>query len=94
MSEFVIRIYSTDGHNTISSFSPETAERTYNFGVLGEHIKAAWRKPPNSYERKCRISHATPIAVGIAVLLLGFSWQRPRKSEASETYDLSQEPCV
>jgi hypothetical protein len=89
MSEFVICIDSTDGHNTILSFGHEVAERTYNFGVLGEHIKAAWPKRPNSYERKWGTSHATLIAAGIVALLLGFSWQPPRKSEASETYDLS-----
>jgi hypothetical protein len=84
MGEFVICINSTDGLDDISAFSPQTAERTDNFSIIGESIKAAWPNPPNSYQRKWGTSYATPIAAGIAALILGFAWQHPRMEIADD----------
>lgn len=66
----VFAINSADGFGDKSAFTPWPRNNDDNFIVLGEAVKAAW--PQSRIAHLSGTSHATPIAVGIAALLLGF----------------------
>ena len=76
--EGVICVHSADGLGNASLMNPTalTGENIDNFCVVGENIEAAW--PSESQDqaggtiRKSGTSHATPVAVAIAALMIGF----------------------
>lgn len=76
--EGVICVHSADGLGNASLINPTAliGEDIDNFCVLGENIEAAW--PSESQDqaggtvRKSGTSHATPVAVAIAALTIGF----------------------
>ena len=72
----VFCINSTDTNGTPSRFNPPRDSKGYNFSILGESVPGP-TPDQNSEQRECQIrsgtSVATPIAVGIAALILEFS---------------------
>jgi hypothetical protein len=63
----VICIGSTDGEGNKSNFTP--APHVYNkFSTIGEAVKSSW--PGGENQRKSGTSYATPIAAGIAALVM------------------------
>ena len=76
----VIKISSTDGWGSKSRFNPEPASNDDNFSVVGEAVKSAWPTHfgLNEEQRKSGTSIATPLAVGIAALVLEYATQRPQ----------------
>ncbi len=73
----VIKISSADGRGAPSKYNPPASTRNDNFSMLGEAVKSAWPKTLHeSGEKRCSgTSVATPIAAGIAALLLEFASQ-------------------
>lgn len=76
-SPHVICISSADGYGNNSIFNPPLKEGKDNFSVLGEAVESFW---PASLghgptARKSGTSYATPIAAGIAALVLQFARQ-------------------
>jgi hypothetical protein len=80
-------IHSTDGKGNASKFTPPS--RDGDFATLGEGVRSAWpwhlRK--GLEKRQTGTSTATPIAAGIAALVLEFATQKP-PMKASETANL------
>ena len=68
----VICIGSTDGEGNKSDFTPGP-HVCKNFSTLGEAVKSSW--PGGTNQRKSGTSYATPIAAGIAALVLDFMRQ-------------------
>lgn len=70
----VICIHSTDSYGNPSDFTPTECSYSDNFGILGQAVKSSW--PPHLKQgteiRKSGSSIATPIAVGIAAIVLDF----------------------
>ncbi|KAG4438864.1 hypothetical protein IFR05_005653 [Cadophora sp. M221] len=70
----VICIYATDSYGNRCDFTPTEATRGDNFAVLGQAVKSCW--PPHLGQggevRKSGTSTATPIAAGIAAIVLDF----------------------
>jgi len=76
--DLVFCINSSNGQDERSRFSPHARAGRLNFSVVGECLKAAW--PPDKCgedEQHYRVlsgtSCATPVAAGIAALVLEFS---------------------
>ena len=76
----VVKISSTDGWGSISRWNPNRSKNNDNFSVLGEAVRSAWPAHLNqgTEQRKSGTSIATPIAAGIAALVLEFATQRPQ----------------
>ena len=80
----VIKISSTDGWGSKSRWNPNTSRNDDNFSVLGEAVRSAWPAHLNQgakkrmEQRKSGTSIATPIAAGIAALILEFATQKPQ----------------
>ena len=76
----VIKISSTDGWGSSSRWNPEKSTNDDNFSVLGEAVESAWPAHLNhgTEQRKSGTSIATPIAAGIAALVLEFATQLPQ----------------
>ena len=74
----VIRVNSTDGLGSKSRFNPPPASDSDNFSLLGESVRSAWPRHliPEGYRRQSGTSIATPIAAGIAALVLDYAGQR------------------
>ena len=72
----VICVNALDGYGRPSNFNPEARPDT-NLAVLGEFVEAAWSRQASSAHtaRKAGTSVATPIAAGIAALILEYSRQ-------------------
>ncbi|PMD49853.1 subtilisin-like protein [Hyaloscypha bicolor E] len=70
----VICIYATDSLGNRCDFTPTESPRSDNFAVLGQAVKSCW--PPHLGEgeevRKSGTSTATPIAAGIAAIVLDY----------------------
>lgn len=77
--EHVICVNSTNGRYKRSEFSPKAQSYRMNFSVVGERVEAAWPVPPGCIEetqkRQNGTSCATPIAAGIAALVLEYAVQ-------------------
>jgi len=71
----VICVHSTDGHGNPSLFNPTALDRTNNFCVVGENIKAGWPSPTpdklGGTKYMSGTSFATPVAIAIAALMVG-----------------------
>ena len=76
----VIKISSTDGWGSKSRWNPDKSKNDDNFSVLGETVRSAWPAHLNqgTEQRKSGTSIATPIAAGIAALVLEFATQKPQ----------------
>jgi subtilisin family serine protease len=89
MSE-VICIHATDGRGNPSPFTPTALTDSNNFSILGQAVKSYWPpglKEPGNMIRKSGTSTATPIAAGIAAVVLGYTRTRSallRSNEPSE----------
>ena len=78
----VLSIRSASGLGERSSASPAPSDGDDNFMILGEGIKAAWPLHLNKGYLTRYVSgssFATPVAAGIASLVLEFSKQRDKK---------------
>ena len=75
----VLSIRSATGQNVRSSASPTPSDGDDNFMILGEGIEAAWPRRLNGSSLTRYVSgtsFATPVAAGIASLILEYSIQR------------------
>lgn len=68
----VFCIHSTDAYGKPSSFTPYAQDNMDNFATLGENVRSAWpvHKGQGLEQRMSGTSTATPIAAGIAALVL------------------------
>jgi hypothetical protein len=81
--EEVICINSTDGEGNPSHFNP-SAEKGKNFSILGEEVTSSWpRGPPKPMTGT---SFATPIAAGIAAIVMDYMAQKSRNWPAEDRY--------
>lgn len=74
----VFCIYSGDGMGNCSRTSPTARRHGFNFLTLGEGVESAWPRPLSQYpwtKRKSGTSFATPVAAGIAAVLLLYGCQ-------------------
>ncbi|KAF3923713.1 Subtilisin [Dactylellina cionopaga] len=78
----VLNIRSATGQSVRSPASPKALKGDDNFMILGEGIEAAWPKEPQDASYTTRFvsgtSFATPVAAGIASLVLEFSVQKSK----------------
>jgi len=74
----VICINSTDGQGNSSKFSPNPHPQNENFATLGEAVNSSWPSAldVNCTRRKSGTSFATPIAAGIAAVVLEYAMQK------------------
>jgi hypothetical protein len=82
----IISINSSDGFGSKSRFSPSPRDNDDNFSIVGEAVEVAW--PISLLEGGIRLtsgtSIATPIAAGVAALVLEYVSQRgPEDMEES-----------
>lgn len=77
----VICIKSTDGFGNPSEFNPKPPRHDRNFCIIGEGIEAAWPVQLGDGHVKAAsgTSVATPIAAGIAALVLQYARQYGNK---------------
>jgi subtilisin family serine protease len=81
----VICIGSTDGQGNKSKFTPGPYSGK-KFATLGEGVRSSWPKHLSgdglsTQERKSGTSYATPIAAGIAAMVLDYMRQHPNSDK-------------
>lgn len=76
----VFCIHSTDGNGNPSSFNPTASEKDVNFSLLGQHVSSHWPAGINGHNQTVNVmsgtSVATPIAAGLAAMILSFVRQQ------------------
>ncbi|OAA55163.1 Peptidase S8/S53, subtilisin/kexin/sedolisin [Cordyceps fumosorosea ARSEF 2679] len=76
----VFCIHSTDGNGNPSSFNPTADDKDVNFSLLGEHVRSHWPAGKGGHNDSVRVlsgtSVATPIAAGLAAMILSFVRQQ------------------
>lgn len=79
--EGVICVNSANSNGVESEFNPEI-KGSNNFSILGENVKSAWITEANKdpYKRMSGTSVATPIAAGVAALVLEYALQNEPNS--------------
>ena len=79
----VFCIHSTDGNGNPSKFNPTASETDVNFSLLGEHVSSHWPAGMNGHDQTVNVmsgtSVATPIAAGLAALVLSFVRQQDQQ---------------
>ncbi|KAK4040989.1 hypothetical protein C8A01DRAFT_35046 [Parachaetomium inaequale] len=91
----VICVHSADGFGNASPFNPTALHAAENFCFVGESLEAAWpSSTPNDLggtRRMTGTAFATPVAVAVAALMIGFvsdnmpehvNWDIPLRSPA------------
>jgi hypothetical protein len=73
----VVSVGSTDGNNKISDFTPPLGVGK-RLCAIGEAIEAPWKGeeegPHATLERHAGTSYATPVAAGVAAMIMDFVW--------------------
>lgn len=82
----VFCIHSTDGNGNPSAFNPTADDKDVNFSLLGEHVRSHWPAGRNGHDDSVKVlsgtSVATPIAAGLAAMILSFVRQQEHGSVA------------
>ncbi|KAF4629433.1 hypothetical protein G7Y89_g8714 [Cudoniella acicularis] len=70
----VIDIYATDSYGNKCNFTPNPPPKSERFAILGRAVKSSWPEDldSNGEKRKSGTSIATPIAAGIAAMVLAY----------------------
>ena len=79
--EGVVCVNSANSNGVPSDFNPEM-KGANNFSILGENVKSAWITEGNKkpYKRMSGTSVATPIAAGVAAVVLEYALQNEPNS--------------
>ncbi|KAM0667766.1 hypothetical protein ACQRIU_003631 [Beauveria bassiana] len=82
----VFCIHSTDGNGNPSAFNPTADEKDVNFSLLGEHVRSHWPAGRSGHHDSVKVlsgtSVATPIAAGLAAMIMTFVRQQDHGSDA------------
>jgi subtilisin family serine protease len=87
----VISIRATCGEGNFAGFNPNPDPDLPNFGTLGEAVSSAWLSTQGDSSRKTGTSIATPIAAGLAAVVLeyvGAKLAEDRWLSDADKYDL------
>jgi len=85
----VICVNSTDGHGNPSKFNPSPVTGR-NLSVLGEDVLSSWPvKLKGGMQRKSGTSYSTPIAAGIAAIVIDYARQKMQEREQFSIKKLS-----
>ena len=79
----VICINSTDGFGNKSDFNPSEKEKGDNFATLGAGVKSSWK---NETVYVSGTSYATPVAAGLATMILGYARCKVEMTDAQEKW--------
>lgn len=91
-SDKVICIYPSDGYGDHCRFSPNPRDYSDNFMVLGHAVQSCWPRHlgSGSKMRKSGTSTATPIAAGIAAIVLEVVRSMPDRPHSPPKCDTDQ----
>lgn len=92
----VFCIYSNKNHKDPSGFCKHGQENKFNFSTIGEKVNAAWPSglpDEKRMERQTGTSCSTPIAAGVAALILEFATQ-PGNFSVRRAYKLKMKDVM
>lgn len=79
--ELVISIRGTNSQGTFQEFNPpRRPDETVVYGTLGTEVPSAWLRDHEGEMHKSGTSVATPIAAGIAAIVLGYIGGKSKES--------------